>query len=249
MKPLNLVALTVLAAAVVSGCGPKWLTPDEQARICRVAIEEAPDAFAYEPNPFFDVVGGPVRGAATGAGVAALGILNPLFLPVALMAVGGGMACGESARLHPHAQTDFQRIVADADRTALRKTLVADLDAGLAGCRAGRTPTPAAPIDAVIRIEKFEVGMVCPLELFEYRSTVKWRALAVPGDRLLHEETTTCRFLSTKAVDEWATDAGRARSEFERALSRTGHAIAAVFLPEKTGPRGCREDFGSATSQ
>lgn len=247
MKSLKLVALTILAATSISGCGPKFLTPDEQARVCRVAVEEEPDAFSYKPNSFFDVVGGPVRGAAGAAGVALYGIVNPFFLPLSPMVLGLGMACAESARLHPHAQTDFQRIVAAADRTVLRRTLASDLDEGLARCQAGGTPTPAARIDAVIRVEKVEVEMICPLEQFEYRGTVKWRALAVPGNRVLHEETLNCWFLSTKAVNEWAVDAGRATTEFERALSRMGHEIAAIFLPEKTRPWRCFEDFAPET--
>jgi len=218
--------LPFFALGVLSACTPKFLAPDDLARVCRVAVEAKPEAFAFRSNPLFSPVGGPALGMAIGA--LAIVTYHPLL---ALVSIGGGAACGAASIKYPNAETDFQRIFHIADQGTLKRALEAELDARLAGCRKAQADPSAATVpDTVIQIESVEYLMACPLDDQTYSITVKWRALAAAGNRVLRETTTRCTQLSSRDAGSWAADGQSARTEIEHALTRTGQRIAAEFL-------------------
>jgi len=225
MSRSAIIGVALLVMGALSACTPKFLAPDDRARVCRVGVEEKPEASVFQQDAFSNPVGAPLLGA--GLGALAILALNPLA-PLYVLA---GVACGVASAQHPNAEIDFRRIFQTADRNALSRGLKAELDARLAGCQIdGASATPPARPDTVIQIESVEYLMECPMREQTYTIAVKWRAMAVAGNRVLSEATTRCRQVSSRDVDAWSADAEQSRAEVELALVRTGQRIAAEFL-------------------
>ncbi len=231
MEACRCAALALVGALVLSACTPGILTREDRAKVCRVAVVEEPGAFVFRPNPYFDPVGGPVRGAGTGALIGAAALFMPLYAPAAVVAVGMGIECGAASSEHPNAERDFRQIFETADKAALKDALAAELRVRLAACRTrGEDVSGADTYDTVVHIDRVEYAMQCSRERETYSIAVKWRATTAAGGRVLRAGTTNDLQRSPRDVDAWAADAAAARAEVERALADTGRRIAAGFL-------------------
>jgi len=212
-------SISVVAALFACGCAHTALAPDDSGRVCRIAVERTADAPVFHGNKFFDPVGGPALGVAGGVfGFFTVG-------PFAIAAAAQAAQCGAASVTSPTAELDLQNAMRAAGTEPLERALAAESALRARGCgRAGA----AAPETRVV-IERIDYGMMCP-ETYRYWIEVKWRAVAASGDRALGGATTRCIVISSRTMEEWVADPGRARAEVERALARTGERVAAGLL-------------------
>lgn len=226
---------SVLLSACASSDGPLPLYQEERAKICHVRVETLPSALAVAKAG----EGGVGEGLATGT---ALGLLLlPLYGPPALIITPvAGMSCGAARGKHPDGGVVFRKALETVSEDALGLALDGELTRRLAECRRVH-PDPAGRerTDTVIQIKQVSMSWGCPGDRQEYFIAVNWRALVEGSNRLMGNGHTTCRFTSSRSVEEWSADLVWARREVELALAKTGERIALDILDVER-PTECR---------
>jgi outer membrane lipoprotein SlyB len=220
----------LLAVGFLSACAPAMLAPDDRKSVCQVAVEEKVDVPVLHANPLSNPAGGVVgAGAGAVAGLIYGGMGAIIAVPLgAVIGAIRGTACGVASVSHPDAETVFDKILRTSDAGTLRRALQTDLNVPPAGCSSTKVDTSTAiAVDAVIEIEKVDVGMGCAFGKQEYWISVKWRAIGATTRRVLGETTTRCSQTSYRDVDEWSADPDQAQVEIERVLAKTGQRMAA----------------------
>lgn len=150
-------------------------------------------------------------------------------------------ACGNEAAKEFHAlgttvwrehRTQHERVVLERD-TALNSPRA---ECDRAPTRGVDTPAP----DAVVEIEKVDVGMSCVFGQQEYWVAVQWRTVTSQSRRVLNWSTTRCTAISTRTVDDWFANPDQARLEVEWVLAKTGQRMASELLSHDQIPFECR---------
>ena len=243
MRPLAATASAVITVCLFTACarGP-LLAPDDRRQVCRFAVDEKFGAAAFHANIFSSSAGGLV-----GAGAGALGGLQGGLLAIFTVPIGaaigavGGTACGVASLEHPTAEAEFEKFLHDADASALKRALEAALNSPRAECGQARMAGSATmDPDAVIEIEKLDVGMSCLLGQQEYWIAVQWRTITAKAQRALNWTTTRCTQTSFRSVDDWFGNPDQARKEIERVLAKTGQRMAAELLSQEQIPLECK---------
>jgi hypothetical protein len=230
---------SLLSAALLSACassgGPMPLYQEERANICHVRVETLPSALAVAK------VGEGGVGEGLAAGTALGLLLLPLYGPPALIILPvAGMSCGAARGKHPGGAVAFRNALETVSADALGLALDGELARRLAECRRVH-PDPAGRerTDTVIQIKKVSMVWGCPGDRQEYSISLNWRALAEGSNRLMGNRYITCRFTSSRSVEEWSADLVWARREVELALAKTGERIALDILDVER-PTECR---------
>jgi len=224
-----------MTALLLSACAQPLLAPEDRARVCRVVVDEKPEALAFAANPMASPVGGPVLGTSLGllALVAAVGF--PPYVFVAPAVAVHGAACGAGSVGHPNADADFEKIFRSANLPLLSESLANELNAPRAGCPVVPVESSAAAEpDTVIEIESIAVRPGCAYGDWDYQIAVKWNIRRAAGGAALGATTTLCGVKTNREVDAWFGDRDQARTEIERVLAAIGQRLAAQLqAPEK----------------
>jgi hypothetical protein len=223
---------SLLALAMLAGCAAPSLSPDDRAKMCRIAVETKFDRPTFKPNVLSNAAGGAVGAAGGALGGLQGGMLAIFTVPLfAAIGAGAGTACAIAAIQHPSADADFERWLNAAGSGALTRTLQTELDRPRAECRSP-APPDARP-DAVIEIQKIEAGMSCLLGKQRYWIAVDWRAVSTRTGNVLTWASTRCAQASDRSVDAWFADPEFAKAEIERVLAGTGQRIAMEFFAQE----------------
>ncbi len=171
------------------------------------------------------------------------GAIITVPLGVVIGAVGG-TACAVASLNHPTANEEFQQILGAADISILKRSLEKAVNAPRAECSLVRADgsAPVAP-DAVIEIEKIELGMACQYGQQAYWIAVQWRVTDATKQRVLGSTTTHCSQKSSRNIDEWFANPVQARTEIDHTLAKTGQHMAAQLLSKENLP-GCTFQSG-----
>lgn len=196
------------------------LTAEDRAALCRADVRTEPDAFVFRSLPGYSAVIGPAAGVGLGA------VWLFVFPPMAPVVAVHGIACGIASVKYPNAETDLARVFETVDRASLERGVRDALAASSDRCGKGDgDPSATGAPPTVIRIERVVYNIACSQDNQKYGITVTWRAMAVPGNRVLRNVSTYCVHTSLVDAGRWAADADRARAEIERALASTGQRI------------------------
>lgn len=155
-------------------------------------------------------------------------ILAPLGM---IIGAGYGTACAAAASERPNANADFERLLREADSGALRRALEARLASPRPECDASDRK---GPTDAVIEIDRIQVGMPCLLGKQEFEVMAEWRTVTTRTGRVLNKGKTMVHHESARSVDDWFAHPAEARGEIELAMARLGEMMAAQFVPRET---------------
>ena len=222
------------ACALLASCASPYVRIDDRQEACDIQVVDRYDHPAFEPNPLSSS-----SGAASGAGRGFLaglqgGGLEALVLaPLgALIGAGYGASCASAASRHPTANADFERILLQADRAALRRTLEARLNAPRPECRTTvpRDAQQARAPDAVLEITQLRAGMACLGSRQEFWMAAAWKTVTTRTSRVLNESNTMVRYESSREVGDWFAHPVEAREEVELLMGRLGEAMASQFV-------------------
>lgn len=223
----------VLAASLLSSCAGPYIRLEDRGEACRIAVVEKFDHPAFQPNSMSGS-GGTFAGAGKGF-MAGLGMgPDAIFLaPLgALIGAGYGTACAAAGAQHPNANADFERLLREADASAMRRALETRLAAPRPECKgASATGEP----DARIEIANIEFGMSCALGNQQFQVVSEWRTVTNAG-RVLNKSKTLVHHQSSRTVDEWFAHPDEARGEIEASMAQLGEAIATQFGASGSAP-------------
>lgn len=240
MQSCRAMPILTAALALLAGCAPmSSLGPSDRAQLCRIEVDARLPQPVFVANPLSTESGaasgfasGVLLGLATGP-AAIVGV--PFY---AIFGASAGAACAEGASRYPSANADFERILGTANIGVLKQAVEFELAEGRAECRPATADTPAsARPDAIVEIEKIELGMACLHGKQEYAIAVQWRVVGTKSGRVRAASKTVCSVTSFRSVGDWFADPDYAQAEIERLFEKTGRRVAVSLLGPVTPGR------------
>jgi hypothetical protein len=221
------VAAVAAEAVLLAACARPLLAPADRNLVCEIGVADIAVAPVFHDNALAGPAGG-LLGAAQGAAQGSFGGMGAIItMPLgALIGAVGGSVCAAAGMNHPTAPADFEKLLHAADTGALKRALEAELNAARAECSPSRKAGPVA----TITIEKIDAGMGCPVGQLEYWIAAQWRTRIPATGRELNWTSTRCTLTSFRTVDDWFTDAERARAEIGNGFAAVGRRIGTELV-------------------